>query len=44
MMEEAENMGIRVDWFENVIGRTLKIKDCQFAQKVNSIKERMEAL
>lgn len=45
MVEETEKMAIWVDLFENVIGKILKGKDHQkFAQKVNSIREHMEAL
>lgn len=45
VVEEAEKMDVRVDWFDSVIKKILKEKDHQkFAQKVNSIRKHMEAL
>lgn len=44
-MEEAENMGVKVDWFNNVIVKILKATDHQESgQKVISINGSMEVL
>lgn len=44
-VEEAEKMGIRIEWFYRVIGRILKVKEHQkFAQKVDYYKGRIEVL
>lgn len=43
VVEEAKEMGIRVDWFENVIGRVSKARYHQ-TEKVKSIKGHMEVL
>lgn len=42
VVEEAEKMGIRIEWFDKVIGKILEVKEHK--EKVSAIKKRMEVL
>lgn len=45
MVEEVEKMGVKIDWFDRVIGKILEAKEHQgFSKKVVAIKECMEVL
>lgn len=45
MVKEAEKKGVKIDWFDNVIGKLLNMRGYQkFAQMVDSIRKIMEAL
>lgn len=45
VVEEGEKIGVKVDWFNNVMGKILKMRDYyEFTQKVISIKGCMEVL
>lgn len=44
-VEAAKSMGVRVDWFDKVIGKILKAKDHQkLEHTANRIWERMKGL
>lgn len=42
VMDEAEKIGVRIIWFDRVIGRILGVKDRE--EKSTAIRERMEVL
>lgn len=45
MVKEAEKKGVKIDWFDNVIGKLLNMRGYQkFAQMVDSIRKIMEVL
>lgn len=43
-MADAENMGVRVDWIDRVIGEILKARDHRLVLTVSLIRERTEVL
>lgn len=45
VVEAGESMGVRVDWFDNMLGKILKAKDhYKFAHNVDLIRKCMEDL